>query len=834
MMRRTLAWCLPVLGAGVAAGIGADRLVGATHGAAAKHDVKPAVSLPVTRVVLFNCGVGYFSRSGEVTDDARVDLAFPEHDVNDLLKSMTLEDFGGGRVAAVSYDSREPVSRTLGSFAVNLDGNPTLDALVSQMRGERVEAAVAPGAGTQGGKLSGVIVGVERRRLAAAGGEAEAAFVNLWCAEGLRSVRLADVQHLRFANPVIENEFRRALDVLAASHDAQKKAVSLHFAGDGRRKVQVGYVVEAPIWKTSYRMVLSDKEKPYLQGWALVENTTDEDWAGVKMALISGRPISFQMNLHDPLYLNRPTVEPELFASLRPVAYRRAVGHGLRLNIPALGPLPLAVDLGPPLNNGPGDHKQPVNISVGVFGSDGAPTPPPTLDPIAPPPPPGVNLQGVSLQGHFKAYHELVKQGKYAAAEQVALAAQRLDPNNPAIGALVTMARTQKRVAEEQHLGSDKERMVYGGLTDADPRRPDLRSFAQYDVSGLGAHLDARTVAQELATPVATGSVGNAATAAALGDAFQYAIDHPVSLARQKSAMLPIVGKAIEGQKVSIYNEAVQRTHPLLGLRFKNTSGAHLNQGPITVFEGSVYAGDTRVLDVQPNEERLVSYAIDLGTEVDPQRGAGSQKVTSVKAVKGLVTVSAKLTEEKTYRVTNRSRTDRTLLIEHPNRTNDQFKLVGTDKPVEDTPDVYRFQVAVRAGESKSLTVTEERVLANEVTLTNDADDAIRYFTTLAETSPGLKRQLQQAAKVREAWDAARREQGQVLMDLARLNADQERIRQNLRETPKEAEVYATYLKKLSDQEKEIDALTEKQKSLAEAEFKARGKYEAFLANISD
>ena len=65
----------------------------------------------------------------------------------------------------------------------------------------------------------------------------------------------------------------------------------MHFAGEGKRKVQVGYVVEAPIWKTSYRLVLSDTEAPFLQGWALVENTTDEDWQGVRLSLISGRPI---------------------------------------------------------------------------------------------------------------------------------------------------------------------------------------------------------------------------------------------------------------------------------------------------------------------------------------------------------------------------------------------------------------------------------------------------------------------------------------------------------------------------------------------------------------
>src|SRR4029079_16378951 len=134
------------------------------------------------------------------------------------------------------------------------------------------------------------------------------------------------VQQLRFSNPVIEAECRRALEVVALSHDSQKKAVSLHFAGDGKRKVQVGYVIEAPIWKTSYRLVLGEKAKPYLQGWAMVENPTDEDWAGVKMALISGRPISFKMDLYNPLYVARPVVEPELFASLRPVTYRGAFG----------------------------------------------------------------------------------------------------------------------------------------------------------------------------------------------------------------------------------------------------------------------------------------------------------------------------------------------------------------------------------------------------------------------------------------------------------------------------------------------------------------------------
>src|SRR2546421_1080100 len=137
---------------------------------------------------------------------------------------------------------------------------------------------------------------------------------------------MSEIQRVRFLNPIMDSEFKKALETLALSHDTQKKAVSINFVGEGKRTVRVGYVIENPIWKTSYRLVLDKKEgKPFLQGWAIVENPSDEDWNKVRMALISGRPISFQMDLYQPLYVPRPVVEPELFASLRPQTYSGAV-----------------------------------------------------------------------------------------------------------------------------------------------------------------------------------------------------------------------------------------------------------------------------------------------------------------------------------------------------------------------------------------------------------------------------------------------------------------------------------------------------------------------------
>src|SRR5260370_955173 len=198
---------------------------------------------------------------------------------------------------------------------------------VEQARGEKVEVVLQQANATQPGTISGTVIGIEAQEFAVKDNTVEVEMLNLWCADGMRSLKMTDVQRVRFLNPVMDSEFRKALETLALSHDTQKKAVSINFVGEGKRNVRVGYVIENPIWKTSYRLVLDKKEKPYLQGWAVVENPTDEDWKDVRMALVSDRSISFQMDLYQPLYVPRPVVEPELFASLRPPTYSGALAR---------------------------------------------------------------------------------------------------------------------------------------------------------------------------------------------------------------------------------------------------------------------------------------------------------------------------------------------------------------------------------------------------------------------------------------------------------------------------------------------------------------------------
>jgi hypothetical protein len=268
-------------------------------------------------------------------------------------------------------------------------------------------------------------------------------------------------------------------------------------------------------------------------------------------------------------------------------------------------------------------------------------------------------------------------------------------------------------------------------------------------------------------------------------------------------------------------------------LRFRNTSGMPLAQGPITVFEGSVYAGDTRVLDLQPDEERLISYAIDLGTEVSTKPGNNTSRITRVKAVKGIVTTHTVQREEVVYDVSNRSTMDRTLLIEHPNRKGQGFAFIGQNKPKEEAADVFRFEVPVGAKKDLSYTVTEERPVESSVQLTNNTDDQIRYFLSLKEAPDSLKAKLNEALKVKGTWDKVRQDIQAANTRVQTITTDQKRLRDNMRELPRDSDLFKRYLKTLEEQEKEMDDLQAKLKSLQADEAKAKAAYDDFLANLS-
>jgi hypothetical protein len=748
------------------------------NGAARPH----ATPLPIAQVILFSSGVGYFQREGEVDGPSRVDLSFPATDVNDLLKSLVLQD-GGGHVSSINYDSPDPIEKTLKSFALDLTYNPSFGQLLNQARGEKVEVTLQQSSGTQPGTLNGIIVGMESQRQPH-GKDAvvDVEMLNLLCAEGVRSIPLSQVQRVRFLNAALESELRRALEVLATRHDSQKKVVSLTFDGDGKRPVRVGYVVENPIWKTSYRLVLNDHGKAFLQGWAVVENTSDDDWKDVRMSLVSGRPISFKMDLYQPLFLPRPTVEPDLFASLRPPVF----GGDMNENNQAA---PGQANLGA-MGGG----------ALGALGALGG----------------GLGAQGGAI-GQLGGQANLGFGGGQLGMNPYFMnglnPANRYNTINGQLGGFGNLGANPNFNND-----NNSNRLTYEQLQQ---RRQELTAAKQ----------KARAVGSALAAVDLKEGVASVASAEEVGDYFQYVIDHKVTLPRQKSALLPIVTHDVEAARVSIFNEGVQPKFPLLGLRFKNTTGHSLMQGPVTVYESSSYAGDARVPDLQPGEERLVAYAIDQGVEVKAEEQVAPQQLVAVKIVKGILHATHRLRQTKAYRIKNRSSQERTLIVEHPVRTG--WRLVTPVKPTEQSRDSYRFEVKVPPGKALTVPVVEELSRVDIEGLRKPEDGSVRVFLRSPVTSPRVKEALEKAVALQAKLTDTQHDLAQLQTQLKAITEDQARLRANFEKLPPTSAAYKRYLEKFDTQETEIEKLQaeiKKHQDTAKGQQKA---YEDYLAGLT-
>ncbi len=253
-------------------------------------------------------------------------------------------------------------------------------------------------------------------------------------------------------------------------------------------------------------------------------------------------------------------------------------------------------------------------------------------------------------------------------------------------------------------------------------------------------------------------------------------------------------------------------------------------QGPITVFEGSTYAGDARVLDLQAGEERLISYAVDLGTEVNPVPSADSGRVLSVKAVKGVVQVTTKNRQIKTYQIKNRNDQERTVLIEHP--VNNTFRLTG-DKPKETASDVYRFEIKVPAGGTKTQVVTEEREDTVAYSVSNSGDEQIRWFVSQTVASQKVKDGLKRALALRVSLLETQREIAELDRQLNAITEDQKRLRANLKEMPATANAYKRYLEKFDQQETQIEKYQANIKKLRGQEHTQQKAFEDFLVAFS-
>ena len=281
-----------------------------------------AADLPIREVILYKHGVGYFERAGDLRagDTARLD--FKASDMNDVLKSLTIVDRGGGVIGGVRYDAAEALDKRLQDFPFAVDRQASLAAFLDQLKGARLELRL--GSDT----VAGTIIGARTVKPDEKTPERENV-VLLTDSGEIRTFDMGAASSVKLADTKLQGLLRDYLTVLSGARSKDKRSVYIDTAGTGTRQLTASYMTPSAVWKSSYRLIFGTAAEATLEGWAIIDNTSGEDWSNIKLSVVSGRPISFITQLYEPKYVQRPLGELAENRAVAPIVLQGAVGNAI-------------------------------------------------------------------------------------------------------------------------------------------------------------------------------------------------------------------------------------------------------------------------------------------------------------------------------------------------------------------------------------------------------------------------------------------------------------------------------------------------------------------------
>jgi hypothetical protein len=767
---------------------------GAAAGAAAT-----AAKLPVKRVVLYKNGVGYFEHLGRVRGSGDLSIDFNSGQLNDVLKSLTVLDLGGGRITGVDYNSEEPLARRLGGLRLPLGERTTLVQFLGALRGARLEVRWG------GTTVTGRLLSVESKTRTTKDGQIipwdEISLVS--DAGEVRTAELGAGTSVRIVERDLNTEVGRYMGLVASSRLQDVRRMTISTSGSGDRQIYVSYISEVPLWKTTYRVVLPSKNaaKPLLQGWAIVDNTVGEDWDNVELSLVAGAPQSFIQQLSQPYYGRRPVVPLPESVQLTPQT------HGATL-IPGNGQLS-------------GTVTDPSGAAVS-----------------------GATVRAYDENNNVVATVTTDEDGEYSfdslPAGNYRVEIQQTGFATANISGVSVSGGEESKQEAQLSVGATSEAFKVTAGAPAPPASPSSTAMksggmAAGSLGGLLVKERGKFQAMDAATIASARAAEQAAAQAReLGDLFEYKLKQPVTIRKNQSALVPILQSEIGAEKVSLWNEGSGTPRPLRALWITNSSGLTLDGGSFSVLENETFSGEGLLDAIKPGEKRLLSYAADLGVRVEARGESHPEPVTRVQITHGVLIQHSELREKKTYTVRNEDTSSRMVVIEHPRRN--EYKLANGLEPAETVAGYYRFRLPVESKKTAELAVNEVRQLDTRYALTNLTDDQVAFFlkqkTISAEIEQALRKIVAQK-NVIAGFDAEIRERE---MENQRIFTDQQRLRENmkaLKGSPEEKALLQRYTKQLDDQESRLDVLRREGADLQQKRQQAQGELNKMIEDLS-
>ncbi len=303
-----------------------------------------ASDLALKRVMLSSGGVGYFEFAADVTGNATIGLDVPLAQVDDVLKSLVVFDRAGG-VASVELPGRDNSDAAFGDVPFGREAlQSPLDYLNALQGIEVTVQGIKP--------MTGRILRAEPFPEGTEKSNTQRTRVTLLSAEGLRQFVLEDAETVQVADTGLRVRIDRALDSMRRDAAQSTRHLTIRLKGEGARTINVGYVAGAPLWKTTYRLMLPENGAPTarMQGWATLENQSGTDWKGVALTLQYGNPVAFRQSLYRSYFVQRPEVPVEILGRVLPDIDTRAqsldAGGAGRAAAPAPAPALQGMALG--------------------------------------------------------------------------------------------------------------------------------------------------------------------------------------------------------------------------------------------------------------------------------------------------------------------------------------------------------------------------------------------------------------------------------------------------------------------------------------------------------
>jgi hypothetical protein len=703
-------------------------------------------SLGLDRVVLYRNGVGYFERSGAVDGDV-LTIKVRKDQVNDLLKSLTVVDRRNGQAVSVSMPL-DPQAWASAALATLSPGQGSLDQVLDALRGNEVIL------GTTQGKLRGRIVMIEaivdepdasppphsERVMPPQPGSKD---FRLTILDGKRMhvVRLSKVKTITFKDGDLALQFHRSLDATAGEGMFQQVAVDIRLAGASKHDLSVSYVVEAPMWKPTYRVVLpeSGKGKALLQGWAVVDNTSGEDWTKVTMSLTSGAPIAFRYDLHTPRIIERSDLSGS-------GTYKRAA---VALGETSYGPAGADRD-----SDGIGDASDSCPDTPetynGLTDTDGCPDAAPMTTPDAAAAAPPADYAGAD-EGDYYAETEKSRSTRDAKKKDARPAPARKPKGN--------MAK------EEEYNGPVTGGTVSGGM----PRGQAAAPMAPppppaVDFESLRRSTQANARAKEVSGLT------------------RFDLDNRVTVPDGTSTMVAIINQDVEAEQTFLYKPGGAGTgyeqNPYRVVRFKNSTPFVLEPGPISIYTGGSFVGEGISEAVGTGTSTTIPFAVEPGVLVSSTSQYSGEDMHIVRIVRGVIEVENFQRMTTTWTVKGPPSGAGFTVLVRQSKQGGSYALRSKIEGAEELPDAYLIPVKAPPNQTGgSVEVVEQTPSRTTLTIW---DSRVPALFDLVLRLPNLDAATRQKIA---PLVALRQEIGRIDTELEGLAAQQSELDQRASET---------------------------------------------------